>query len=146
MPSAARLLALVALVTLALPAIAAGQDARAAQQAYTRAIALEAQGNYSAALALPWDAAGLAPKDADIQQRLGEALERIGVLDAAADAYRRAIEARPGFRKAINNLILVLVKAGRGPEAVTRARALVAEAPNDPDRLFTLGLAQTEQD
>ena len=42
--------------------------------------------------------------------------------------------------------MLALVKAGRGPEAVERARARVAEAPADPERLFTLGLAQSEQD
>ena len=48
-------------------------------------------------------------------------------------AYRRALAARPGYRKAANNLILTLVAAGRGPEAVERARALVASAPDDPD-------------
>jgi tetratricopeptide (TPR) repeat protein len=31
-------------------------------------------------------------------------------------------------------------------EAVARARALVAAAPDDPERYFTLGLAQSEQD
>ena len=53
---------------------------------------------------------------------------------------------RPAFRKASNNLILALVKTGKGPEAVERARALVAESPGDTDRYFTLGLAQSEQD
>jgi tetratricopeptide (TPR) repeat protein len=38
------------------------------------------------------------------------------------------------------------MKSGKGPEAIERARALVAESPNDPDRYFTLGLAQSEQD
>ena len=107
---------------------------------------LEADGNQPAALALLWEAAGLAPRDADVQQRLGEALERIGALDAAIDAYRRAIAARPDFTRADNSLTLALAKAGRGPEAVERARARVAEAPGDPERLFTLGLAQSEQD
>ena len=113
---------------------------------YTRAVQLEADGNQPAALALLWEAAGLAPRDADVQQRLGEALERIGALDAAIDAYRRAIAARPDFIRADNSLTLALAKAGRGPEAVERARARVAEAPGDPERLFTLGLAQSEQD
>ena len=81
-----------------------------------------------------------------MQNRLGEALERIGALDAAVDAYRGALAARPAFRKASNNLILALVRTGKGPEAVERARALVAQAPGDPDRYFTLGLAQSEQD
>jgi tetratricopeptide (TPR) repeat protein len=113
---------------------------------YARAIKLEAEGNHQAALSLLWEAAGLAPRDADIQNRLGEALDRLGALDAAVEAFHRAVTERPSFRKAENNLILTLVKAGRGPEAVDRARALVAASPDDPDAHFTLGLAQSEQD
>ena len=136
---------LVTLHTAATPPGAAQETARA-KQAYERAVELEGQGNHAAALSLLWEASGLAPRDADIQNRLGEALERIGALDAAVEAYRRAVAARAAFRKASNNLILALVKTGKGPEAVARARALVAEAPGDPDRYFTLGLAQSEQD
>jgi tetratricopeptide (TPR) repeat protein len=119
------------------------QDPRAA---YTRALQLEKDGNYPAALALLWEAAGAMPRDPDVQQRLGEALERIGALDPAIEAYRRAFAARPDFVRADTSLTLVLVKAGRGAEAVARARGRVAEAPTDPDRLFTLGLALSEQD
>jgi tetratricopeptide (TPR) repeat protein len=117
-----------------------------AKEAYAQAIALQTQGNDPAALSLLWEAAGLTPHDADVQNRLGEALERIGALDAAVEAYRLAVSERPAFRKASNNLILALVKAGKGTEAIERARALVAAAPDDPDRSFTLGLAQSEQD
>ena len=113
---------------------------------YTRAMELDAQGNHPAALTLLWEAAGLAPRDADVQQRLGEALERLGALDAAIEAYGRAIAARPDFTRADNSLTLALAKAGRGGEAVERARKRVAEAPGDPERHFTLGLAQSEQD
>ena len=122
------------------------QDASSpAKQTYTRAIELEAKGNHPAALALLWEAAGRAPSDPEIQNALGEALERIGALDAAIAAYRAALQQHPQFRKASNNLILALVKAGKGEEAVQRARELIAQAPNDPDRYFTLGLAQSEQ-
>lgn len=117
-----------------------------ARQAYTRALDLESRGDAAGALSLLWEAAGLAPRDAEIQNRLGEALDRVGAFDAAIDTFRRALAERPDFRKAANNLILTLVKAGRGPEAVERARALVAAAPGDPNALFTLGLAQSEQD
>ena len=74
------LLAILFVVPTAQPTSAAQEPARA-RQAYDRAIALEAEGNQSAALSLLWEASGLAPRDADIQNRLGEALERIGVLD-----------------------------------------------------------------
>jgi tetratricopeptide (TPR) repeat protein len=136
----------VVLAMLACPALLGGQDVSRAKRAYERAVALEAQGNHPAALSLLWEAAGEAPRDADIQQRLGDALERIGALDAAVDAYRRALAVRPEFRTAANSLILTLVKAGRGAEAVERARAQVAAAPADPDTHFTLGLALAEQD
>ena len=116
-----------------------------ARETHSRAIELESKGNHPAALALLWEAAGLAPRDPDIQNALGEALERIGALDAAVAAYRAAVEANPAFRKASNNLILVLVKAGKGEEALRLARDLVAGAPEDADRYFTLGLAQSEQ-
>jgi tetratricopeptide (TPR) repeat protein len=121
-------------------------QAPTARDTYARAVALEESGNHPAALVLLWEAAGLAPGDADVQNRLGEALDRIGALDAAIDAFRRALDARPSFRRATNNLILTLVKAGRGPDAVARAGALARAAPDDPESHFTLGLAQSEQD
>jgi len=123
----------------------AQQPPARAQEIYTRAIDLESRGNHSAALALLWEAAGLSPRDPEIQTALGEALERIGAFDAAIGAYRVALEQNPQFRKASNNLILALVKAGKSEEAIARAQALVDAAPKDPDRYFTLGLAQSEQ-
>jgi superkiller protein 3 len=125
---------------------AAQQPAAHAQEIYTRALELESRGNHPAALALLWEAAGISPRDPEIQTALGEALERIGAFDAAIAAYRVALQQNPQFRKASNGLILALVKAGKGEEAVARAEALVEAAPKDPDRYFTLGLAQSEQD
>jgi tetratricopeptide (TPR) repeat protein len=122
------------------------QDPRSARDVYERAVALEADGNHPAALSLFWAAAGAAPRDADIQQRLGEALQRIGALDAAIEAYRQALAGRPDSARAMNALVVALVAAGRGPEAVARAEAWAGARPDDPDRLFTLGLAQSEQD
>jgi tetratricopeptide (TPR) repeat protein len=140
-------LAILSLAVLVTTAAASAQDpASRAKTAYARALELEAKGNNQAALSLLWEAAGLAPRDADIQNSLGEGLERIGALDAAVEAFRIAAAERPSFRKASNNLILALVKAGKGPEAVELARAQVTAAPDDPDALFTLGLAQSEQD
>src|SRR5688572_29626101 len=110
------MLRLIALLSVTL--VSGAQDAPArAKETYDRAIKLEREGNAPAALSLLWEAAGLAPKDPDIQYRLGAALERIGALDAAIDAYRQALALRPQFREAANSLILTLVKAGKGPEA-----------------------------
>jgi tetratricopeptide (TPR) repeat protein len=145
MRSVGRLIAALSILA-AQPASAAQDAAARAKDAYARAIELEAQGNHAAALPLLWEASGLVPRDADVQNRLGEALERLGALDAAVEAYRLAVSDRPTFRKASSNLILALVKAGKGVEAVDRARALVSKAPDDPDLRFTLGLAQSEQD
>jgi tetratricopeptide (TPR) repeat protein len=148
MPRSRRLSAFVLLLLAGAQVTFGGPQAGSsnASEAYARALDLESRGNYSGALALLWYAAGAAPHDADVQNRLGEGLERIGALDAAIDAYRRAVAERPAFRKAANHLILTLVKAGKGEEALERARARVAAAPNDPDPRFTLGLAESEQD
>jgi tetratricopeptide (TPR) repeat protein len=125
--------------------LGAGQDEhQRARHLYARAVELEAHSNWPAALSLLWEAAGLAPRDAEVQSRLGEALERIGALDAAIAAYRLSLAERPDSRKTSTSLILALVKAGQGGEAVERARAMSAAAPRDPERLFTLGLAQSD--
>ena len=146
-PMAVRTLVGVGVMLLVCSHPTVAQDAAArAREAYGKAIELEAAGNDAAALALLWQAAGAAPRDADIQNRLGEALARLGALEAAVDAFTRALAERPGFQKAANNLILTLVQAGRGTEATAQARRLVAAAPDDPQRYFTLGLAQAEQD
>jgi tetratricopeptide (TPR) repeat protein len=123
----------------------AQDDAARAQAAYARAVDLEAKGNHPAALSLLWEAAGLAPRDAGIQNRLGEALDRIGALDAAAEAFRLAVAANPDLRKASINLIMTLVKLGKGEDAVAYARQQVAARPDDADSYFALGLAQSEQ-
>lgn len=144
-PSVIPMVVLAALVLFE-PATARAQTGAGAAALSARAAELEAQGNHAAALALLWEASGLAPGDAALLVRLGNALERIGALDGAIDAYRRALETNPDLRLAARGLILTLVKAGRGPEAVDRARAVVADAPGDPEAHFTLGLAQSEQD
>lgn len=138
--------AAVLAVALSGPGSLFAQGSASARQIYDRAVELQARGDHPAALALLWEAAALAPDDADVQNGLGEALDRLGALDAAIEAFRRAADRRHGFRRAENNLVLTLVKAGRGPEAVDRARRLAAAAPDDAEAQFTLGLAQSEQD
>ena len=145
-PAAGLLCVLVVSASSVHDTLASAQPTRRAAELYARAIDLDTRGNHPAALALLWEAAGLAPADPDIQNRLGEALDRLGALDAAIEAFQRAVDARPRFQKAERNLIVTLAKAGRGPDAVARARALAAASPEDAEAHFTLGLAQSEQD
>ena len=93
-----------------------------------------------------WEAAGQAPRDPEIQNRLGEALDKAGAFDGAIAAYRAALQVDPEFKKASNNLIVVLVRAGKSAEAIQHAREMLTARPDDADRYFTLGLAQSEQD
>jgi tetratricopeptide (TPR) repeat protein len=136
---------ILACVVLPVP-VMARQDGARAKDLYRRAVDLQNAGNDAAALALLWQAAGLAPRDSDIQNRLGDALAQMGAFEAAIGAFERALSERPDFQKAANSLVLTLVQAGRSADAVVRARAFIARAPDDPDRYFTLGLAQSEQD
>lgn len=146
-PALLRLILSIAAVTLAVQtSLAAQQSSGRARSLYDTALRLQREGNAPGALALLWEAAGLAPADGDIQNELGRALERIGALDAAAEAYRAAADARPAPPGAANSLVLVLARAGRSPEAIARARAGVEQTPRDADRWFTLGLAQSDVD
>jgi tetratricopeptide (TPR) repeat protein len=126
--------------------LGAGQSAGRARTLYDTALRLQRDGNAAGALAMLWEAAGLAPADGDIQNELGRALERIGALDAAVEAYRAAAGAPNAPAGAARSLVLALVKAGRSPEAIARARAGVEQAPADADRWFTLGLARSDAD
>jgi tetratricopeptide (TPR) repeat protein len=142
-----RICLVVLVVTLATaPALLRAQAAPRARQLYDRALELQRRGDGAAALALLWEAAGLAPQDGEIQHALGGALERIGALDGAIDAYQAAVRSPRAPRGASNSLVLALVKAGRSADAIAHARGLAAASPGDAERWFTLGLAQAEVD
>jgi tetratricopeptide (TPR) repeat protein len=140
------ILSIAAAILAAQTAFAAEQSAGRARSLYDTALRLQHDGNAAGALALLWEAAGLAPADGDIQTELGRALERIGALDAAAEAFLAAAGAPHAPPGAARSLVLALVKAGRSPEAIARARAGVDQSPGDADRWFTLGLAQSDVD
>src|SRR5215510_1772320 len=99
------LIPMLAVLAMAAQALLTQPPPRA-RELYDRAVELERRGNAPAALSLLWEAAGLAPQDGVIQDHLGEALERMGALDAAVDAYRAAVNAQPAPRGAANHLVL----------------------------------------
>src|SRR4051812_10434176 len=137
----------MAMILAAAPLLLGAQSPAArAKDLYARAIELDRRGNAAAALSLLWEAAGLAPHDGPIQDQLGQALERIGALEAAVDAYRLATDAAPSPRGAANHLVVALVKAGRSTEAIEVARTSVSRTPTDADAWFRLGLAQADVD
>jgi tetratricopeptide (TPR) repeat protein len=136
---------LTAALAVAILASLGAQAVPRARHLYDRARELDRRGD-AGALALLWEAAGLAPQDGEIQLALGSALERIGALDGAIDAYRAAVRSPQPPRGASNSLVLALVKGGRSVEAIEHARGLTAATPDDAERWFTLGLAQAEVD
>jgi tetratricopeptide (TPR) repeat protein len=141
-----RALAALLIVAAAQVAPAAQSPSSRARDLYDRAIELERHGNTPAALSLLWEAAGLAPRDGVILDRLGASLERLGALDAAVDAYRSAADAAPPAKGASHHLVLALVKAGRSTDAIARARRATDAHPDEADSWFTLGLAQADVD
>ena len=62
-------------------------------------------------------------------------------IRAAADCYRRAIEAQPQWEKPHLQLISALAVLGEIDEAITRYRQWVADAPADPRAYRLLSLA-----
>ncbi|QOF86064.1 poly-beta-1,6 N-acetyl-D-glucosamine export porin PgaA [Pseudomonas sp. ADPe] len=56
----------------------------------------------------------------------------------ALEAYRRGLAAYPGDQVLLQGQAMTLVDAGRGPEALQKAAALVAAAPRDAERRLAL--------
>ncbi len=71
----------------------------------------------------------------------GLALKQQGRLDEAAESYRAAIEADPGFTEAHFNRGTVLVECGRWDAAAAAYRATVALVPGSAESWFALGYA-----
>jgi hypothetical protein len=61
-----------------------------ARDAYERGLQLEREGNISAALSLYWEAAGMAPRDPDIQYHLGGAIARRSPRGRSSVKHRTA--------------------------------------------------------
>src|SRR5262245_8758796 len=141
-----RTTALVALGLCCAPAVGAQQDPELvrARKHHAQARALEAAGQHAQALAQLWEAAQLAPADAEIQNHLGLLLERAGSLDGAVIAYERAAAARPRFHESHRNLVLALTRKGEGERALEQARRFLEADPKNPEVIVTLGLAELE--
>ncbi|MDK3257575.1 cytochrome c-type biogenesis protein CcmH [Blastococcus capsensis] len=82
------------------------------------------------------------PQDPAAWLALGRALDRARQVDPAVEAYDRALALEPAADDVALLRGNVLVRAGRGAEALPAMRELAGRYPDDPDVLLVLGLAQ----
>jgi superkiller protein 3 len=98
----------------------------------------EAIGFFRAALALR-------PRNPDVHNNLGNALQEQGKLAEAVAAYREAIRLKPNFPEAHTNLGAALEAQGKVAEAVTAHREALRLKPDFPGAYTNLGGALQAQ-
>ena len=79
------------------------------------------------------------PRDAAIQDGLGEAFEKTGNLPGALGAYKRAVALNPQNETGRLKFALALLAAERRPEATEQLRLVLAKNPNNAPALLQLG-------
>jgi tetratricopeptide (TPR) repeat protein len=89
----------------------------------------EQLGNLSATATWLQAASEIDPDNATVHSDLGDALRKLGDLDVAIRAYRRAIERDPGLTSAYGGMVHALHLSARDAEALTCAKALLRRAP-----------------
>ena len=72
-------------------------------------------------------------------------LQELGRLDEAAAAYQRAIELKPGYTSALNNLGNVFHQLGRSEEAIRCFESALATYPEHAAALTNLGTVIQDQ-
>jgi Flp pilus assembly protein TadD len=87
------------------------------------------------------EAAALAPRDAQMQSDLGDALSSAGRDAEAAVSYQEALRLDPSLAAVQNNLGLSLARTGRIDEAVAHFTEAVRLQPGLVDAYRNLGLA-----
>jgi len=97
-------------------------------------------GSFQEAIELYWQSIDIRPGRANVLFALGNALHASGQPDEAADAYRRAIAARPDFAEAFNNLGVIL-SAAQPAEAIEAFRTAVTLRPDYADAHNNYGVA-----
>src|SRR5919206_4508044 len=99
----------------------------------SEALALERQGDYDAALTSYKLALRDRPNDPRILQNMAIAYSRIGQLDEAIRAYRRALELDPQLSGAHYGLAFLLLKRGDTTGAEEHLSAFLANPPRSAE-------------
>ena len=76
-----------------------------------------------------YDEAFSKPENSDALNALGELLGAMGRIDDAADAFEKALKARPGFSEARMNLAMAMTQTGRIDEAKAQCESVIASNP-----------------
>lgn len=80
-------------------------------------------------------------RDAECLFLLGLDADERGHPEEAEAHYRKAVEADPGYVKALHNLGIALARQGRYPEAIEQYRRVLERSPDHPYARYNLGRA-----
>jgi len=108
---------------------------------YHRALALREGGQSEAALAELHAAAEELPRDAGVQQRLGQWLLDGGDAEGASAAFLRALAARPDQPEFLTGLAGIEIARGRFQDALALAKRALKNAPAYRPALYVQGQA-----
>jgi len=85
------------------------------------------------------------PNNPDAWLRLGQTYNVRHAFTKAIQAFRRALELKPGYPEAMSALAVALTNTGNAKEAIPLARQATSLAPNDPRMHAALAFALAEQ-
>jgi Flp pilus assembly protein TadD len=112
----------------------------------SEALVLERQGDYDAAVTSYRLALREHPDDLKVLQNLAIALSKIGRVEEAIRAYRKALEIDSSLSGAHYGLAFLLIKRGDSHFAIKHLKAFLAHAPSGPDAERWVAHAQATLD
>jgi tetratricopeptide (TPR) repeat protein len=130
------------LTLLASPGLAAGQ--LPAAEAFNRAVELQRQGDWAAAVPAWFAFLKLEPNHAGAHANLGTALSRLNRYEEAIASFETALRLNPGLTPLLYNLSFAHVRAGQHARAVESLDTYLKSNPNFLPARRLLGLALVE--
>ncbi|RKP44116.1 tetratricopeptide repeat protein [Trinickia fusca] len=120
-------------------------DARSCDAWFALGCALQAKGDWPAAIDAYSSLLAIEPAHADALNNLGNCLYRCGEAQAAEAAYRRALAVQPAYASALANLATLLQARGAVDEAVTLLHEAIRAEPHTATHHANLGTALAER-